>query len=368
MTQLQYEDSFLGDTLQVSARLFRGSLHLGTHLSYEPQQFVTDTRSQRHGAELRLLSTALAGHKLLAGFEIQYNPRADQASTAIPADPALDFVIRRPGHRAGVFAQDEWHLSDTVAATLGMRVDRNNVTGTKTSPRAALIWQASPATTWKALYGRAYRAPNAFERDYDDGYSQAANPALGAEFIDTLEAVLDQRIGRDLTLRASAYRWAMHDIISARIDPVNGIVHTDPGSGSMLAAGVVGRQDVAPVAPGWRSSVSLQDVADATGGRLLNSPRCSASSTCPRRWPACWSAMNGDTSASAWARTDLRLGGYAVSNLNLSAENLVPGMDVALGIYNLFDKRYAHPAAATNWQNAFEQDGRSVRVQLGFRY
>ena len=35
---------------------------------------------------------------------------------------------------------------------------------------------------------------------------------------------------------------------------------------------------------------------------------------------------------------------------------------------NLFDKRYAHPGSDTNWQNAFEQDGRSVRLQLGFRY
>jgi outer membrane receptor for ferrienterochelin and colicin len=368
MTQLQYEDSFLSDTLQVSARLFRGSIHLRTRLSYEPLQFVTDTRSQRHGAELRLLSTALAGHKLLAGFEVQYSPRADQASTAIPADPALDFVIHSPGHRAGVFAQDEWRLSDTVAATLGVRVDRNNVTGTKTSPRAALIWQASPATTWKALYGRAYRAPNAYERDYDDGYSQAANPALGAERIDTLEAVLDHRIGRDLTLRASVYRWAMHDIISARIDPLNGIVQYRSGErvdarGLELSADKTWRSGAR-----LRSSVSLQDVADATGGGLLNSPRLLGKLNVSAPLAGLLVGYEWRYVSQRMGKDGIRLGGYAVSNLNLSTENLVPGLDIALGIYNLFDKRYAHPAAATNWQNAFEQDGRSVRVQIGFRY
>jgi hypothetical protein len=34
----------------------------------------------------------------------------------------------------------------------------------------------------------------------------------------------------------------------------------------------------------------------------------------------------------------------------------------------LFDKRYAQPAAVTNWQNSFEQDGRTVQLKLSFRY
>lgn len=364
MTQLQYEDSFLGDTLTASARLFRGDLHLGTHLSYAPLQYVTDTRSQRHGAELRLLSTALAGHKLMAGVEVQYSPRTSQSSTAVPADPATDFVIHSPGRRAGLFAQDEWRLSDTLAATLGLRFDRNNVTGSQTSPRAALIWQASPATTWKALYGRAHRAPNAYERDYDDGYSQAANPALGAERIDTLEAVVDHRIGRELTLRASAYRWTMHDIISAQMDPLSAIVQYRSG-GRVDARGVELSADKT-----WRSgarlrsSVSLQDVTDATGGRLLNSPRMLGKLNLSAPLAGLLVGYEWRYDSPRMSKDGIRLGGYAVSNLNLSSATLVPGLDMALGIHNLFDKRYAHPAAATHWQNAFEQDGRGVRIRL----
>jgi outer membrane receptor protein involved in Fe transport len=41
---------------------------------------------------------------------------------------------------------------------------------------------------------------------------------------------------------------------------------------------------------------------------------------------------------------------------------------VSLGIGNLFDRRYAQPAADTNWQNALEQDGRSLRIQLSQRF
>jgi outer membrane receptor protein involved in Fe transport len=41
---------------------------------------------------------------------------------------------------------------------------------------------------------------------------------------------------------------------------------------------------------------------------------------------------------------------------------------VSLGIRNLFDQRYSHPASARNWQNVLEQDGRNVRVKLEYRF
>jgi iron complex outermembrane receptor protein len=62
------------------------------------------------------------------------------------------------------------------------------------------------------------------------------------------------------------------------------------------------------------------------------------------------------------------LGGYVLSSLYLRYPALVAGLDVSLGIANLFDKSYAQPAALTNWQNSFEQDGRSIRLVLGYRF
>ena len=49
-------------------------------------------------------------------------------------------------------------------------------------------------------------APNAYERDYSDGFAQVANPALKGEHIDTLELVADHRARHDLNLRVSAYQ------------------------------------------------------------------------------------------------------------------------------------------------------------------
>jgi outer membrane receptor protein involved in Fe transport len=46
----------------------------------------------------------------------------------------------------------------------------------------------------------------------------------------------------------------------------------------------------------------------------------------------------------------------------------VRGLELTFSAHNLFDKRYAHPGADTNWQNALEQDGRSLRVKASYRF
>ena len=43
-------------------------------------------------------------------------------------------------------------------------------------------------------------------------------------------------------------------------------------------------------------------------------------------------------------------------------------LEVSLSVHNLSDKRHAQPGADSNWQNAFEQDGRSTRLALGYRF
>ena len=61
-------------------------------------------------------------------------------------------------------------------------------------------------------------------------------------------------------------------------------------------------------------------------------------------------------------------GGHAVSNLRLSTAKLAKGLDVGLTVRNLFDKRYAHPGANTNWQNTLQQDGRSIAIDAQLRF
>ena len=366
--QLQYQDSFSDGKLDVLARLFVGRQRFSSMQSYTTP-FGNPAASDWRGAEVRLLSKAMADHKMMLGMELQDNLRTDQAVFDI-AHSANDIFIPGSGYRVGVYAQDEWRIADTLSATLGLRFDRNTFTGNKLSPRAALIWTPAPATTLKALYGRAHRAPNVFERDHGDGISQAANLQLNGESIDTLELVADHRIGSDLTLRASLYQWKMQNLVTLGIDPASGLPQYQSGD-SVTARGLeVSADKTWATGARLRGSLSFQNVAQAGGNELPNVPKIlgkvNLSAPLPYRgWRAGYE-LHYDSRRLSLDGT--RLGGYAVSNLHLSTEALAKGLELSLGIHNLFDKRYAQPAADTNWQNALEQDGRSMRARMNYKF
>lgn len=369
LMQLQYQDRFADDTLQVSGRLFVGQERYTSILSYSGSPLLFLQPSDWHGAELRLVSSAVAGHKLMLGLEGQDTVRNGQQVLSLN-QPANNLDIPGSGYRMGLYAQDEWRLADAWTATLGLRLDRDNTSGTSASPRAAMIWQASPATTVKALYGRAHRSPNFFERDYYDGVAQIANPSLIGETIDTLELFADHRVSRDLTLRGSVYQWTIQNLITQGTDPVSNLLQFQSGE-SVTAQGLELSMDQTwDAGARLRGSLSLQNVYYASGGPLLNSPKLlgklNFSSPLPVAGWRLGYEWQYNSERLSLART--ALGGYVLSNLHLSTEVLARGLTVSLGVQNLFDKHYAQPGSNGNWQNALVQDGRSVRVNVLYEF
>lgn len=369
LAQLHYQDKFADDTLQVSGRLFGGQQRYRSRFVYDGERTPDRGASDWHGAELRLVSSAWTAHKVMLGIEYQDNHRIDQ-SVADPAESGHKTNLSAPGFRAGLYVQDEWHFAETLTATVGLRADRNDVTGTAWSPRAALIWQAAPTTTLKALYGKARRAPNAYESKYADGVSQVTNPALKDEDIQTVEFVADHRVNRDLAVRATVYRWTLKKLISLGIDPVSGL--TQYQSGSHIDAHGVELSADQTWAGGarLRGNVSIQRVDASRGEDPPNSPdllaRLNFSTPLPVGRLRLGYELRFDSRRDSLAGT--KLGGQALSNLHLSTASLAPGLEVSLDIQNLFDKRYAHPAAEGNWQNAIQQDGRRAGIWLSYRY
>lgn len=377
LTQLQYQDNFADDTLQFTARLFLGRERY-TGLFYYADSgggsfsnpYLATGSSDWQGLELRLLSTAWAGHKLLLGMEVQDNSRREQTNVN-QSDPTDRIDVPGSGWRAGVYAQDEWALSDTLTATLGLRFDRNDITGNKLSPRVALIWEASEASTVKALYGRAHRAPNAFERDYDDaGASQLANPALQGEQIDTFELVLDHRLGRDFRVRGSIYHWRMTGLVT--LADVGGLGQYQNGEDVRATGAELSADKTWAWGARLRGSLSYQDVSFDSGGQLPNSPRLLAKLNFSGPLASTGARFGYELQYSSdrlsLAGTDID--GYWLSNLHLSTDRLAKGLELSLGLYNLFNQRYELPVAygRYTWQNALEQDRRAARLKVTFRF
>jgi outer membrane receptor for ferrienterochelin and colicins len=59
-------------------------------------------------------------------------------------------------------------------------------------------------------------------------------------------------------------------------------------------------------------------------------------------------------------------------NLTLFSQNLIKGLELSATIYNLLDTRYDDPATQgqgrTHLQDLIEQDGRTFRVKLTYRF
>ena len=368
LVQLQYQDSLADDTLQVFGRLFAGQERYESILSYGGAPLLFLQPSDWHGAEVRAVSSALVNHKLMLGVEWQDTVRNGQTVLDL-VQPANNLFIPGSGYRIGIFAQDEWHFAQDWTATLGLRLDRDNTSGGTSSPRVGLIWQATPATTVKVLYGQAHRSPNFFERDYYDGVAQVANPALKGETIETLEFFAEHRLSRDLSLRGSVYQWNLQNLITQMTDPVTGLLQFQSGE-NVKAQGLELSADKTWAAGArLRGSVSVQNVAYASGAALLNSPKLLGKLNFSTPLPvAGWLlGYEWQYSSERLSVAGTPLGGYALSNLNLSTQALARGVTVSVGVQNLFDKRYEHPGSNGNWQNALEQDGRGVRVNLTYK-
>mgnify|MGYP001558232037 FL=1 len=373
-TQIQYNDNFANDTLNVLGRLFLGQYRYDNPLIYDGEKTLSTGPSDWHGAELRLLSTALSNHKLMAGVEYQNNTSIKQSFQNFD-HPEDNIAIKSSVVRVGVYAQDEWRITDTLSATVGLRYDYSawiGSLGNRLSPRGALIWQATPKTTFKALYGRAHRSPNAYERDYTDNISQVANPGLRSEMVDTAELVADYLPLPNMNLRATVYAWDMHNIIALGIDPVSGLSQYQQTSQKVLARGTELSMDKT-----WdwgarlRSSFGIQN-AEQQDSHLPNSPYHLGKLNISIPIPLITGLRAGYELQYYGKRKTLdgtHTDNYVLSNLNLVTNvPQVKGLEASLSIFNLFNENYQHPAADTNWQNFFWQPGRTVRLRMDYRF
>lgn len=366
LTQLRYEDALADPRQRLMARVFLSEYRFESRSSYDGVRYLFTGSTRSRGAELRWLSNNWNDHRLMVGLELQDDPQRDQGQHD-PEGQAPDYIFPNQGWRAGLYAQDEWRLSDTLVATLGGRLDRDSIQGTRLSPRMALIWRPASASTLRLLYGTAYRAPNAYETNWLwDGDRPVLQDAVPGERIRTLELVLDQRVAPDLVWRGSLYRWALRDAIV--FDDQDYVFRSEA---PIRATGLEVSADKT-----WRGgsrlrgSLSRQWVGFDGGRPVPNAPPWLAKLAWSTPLPLAGLRLGYEWSFVGRRHTPdgLRLGGYSVSGVHLQAPRILPRLEVSLGIANLFNKRYAHPLPAGNWMPALAQDGRSATLQLSYRF
>ncbi len=331
---------------------------------------IDRVRGKWWGGEVKLRGEILARNRVTVGSEFRDNFEIEQRNF----DEGMSAVYldsRKSTRIAGVYAQDEIRLTEDLILNAGARYDRIEPLGEgNVSPRASLILKPFARTTFKLIYGQAFRCPNAFELYYSDGdLTTKGNPNLDSERIRTYEAVVDRKLSDELHGTLAAYRYEIRDLISQRVDPRDGLLqywNVDAIAANGFEAAFIGK---APGVIEGRLNYSYTDARNSSSdARLSNSPRHTAKLNLMK--PLLRQRIGAGFEAQ-YIGARLTLGGntakaYAVANLHVTAKDLLGGLDISAGVRNLFDRRYAYPVGGEFVQDALEADGRTFRVKCTY--
>lgn len=134
------------------------------------------TNTEWVGGELTLIKRLFDQHKVTLGSEYREQFRLSQQND--DKDPPANYLNDlRHSNIWAIYAQDEFSIFKNLLLNAGVRHDQYSTFGGTTNPRVALIYNWR-TTTFKLLYGQAFRAPNPFEQFYVSSIGFKTNPNL----------------------------------------------------------------------------------------------------------------------------------------------------------------------------------------------
>jgi outer membrane receptor protein involved in Fe transport len=368
--ELKY-DHEIDATKHASARAFyNGYWYEGIY----PEPDVTTSDGGRNhvvGTEGMMRWDITSAHRLSLGAEVKHNLEARYFA---PRSGPIEEELSVPYTVLSAFAETEHQLTRSLAVLGGIRVDGYSTTGTSVTPRGAAILMPARGTTLKLLYGRAFRAPNIYESEVQNA-DYRRNPDLRAEQGYTLELVWHQRLAPGIAGTLSAFDYQLRDLIDLTADPDGVLVYRNVGNANSTGfeAGLDAR--FGSTGGAYASYAFQRTVTEGTRERLTNSPAHLAKagmSFAPARWlrPAVQMRYESGRRTVYGTLTD----NYLLTDLHLALAPGAPGggplerLELAVRVSNLFDVDYATPGGVEHVQAAIPQDGRSLGMELRYRF
>jgi iron complex outermembrane receptor protein len=272
----------------------------------------------------------------------------------------------------GVFAQDDYAVMTNLHVNAGVRYDKTydqlDHFDPSWSPRAAVIYDPFKQSTFKFIYGTAFRDPSFYELSE---LAQGINPQ--PEKISSYELIYEQGIGRYLRSSVSGY-----------YDRMDNLINLESGSFTNINADTLGLE--LALEGKWeydirtRLSYTLQHTENrATDDSLPDSPMhlVKFNVSAPLYADKIFAGLEIQyTSSSQTVFSGLSAGtlngadspGYAVVNFTLFSQNLIKNLDASASIYNLLNNKYDEPSTPFHLQNVIQQDGISFRIKLTYHF
>lgn len=310
------------------------------------------------------LTRAFRGKQTVrAGVEFIYNLRQDQ-TTRFTDSPVLFLDSALSSTQHAIYGQDEIKLARWLIVNAGLRYDAYEEF-TRVTPRAALIVTPSSTQAFKYLYGKAFRAPNAYE--LNTSYFGERVLDLRPEVIDTHELVWERYPNDWLRTSVSTYFYEADRLITAVLDDSTRLGSSFVNQGVVRAKGLELEAQMR-LSGTSRALVSyaLQSAVDQeTDAELPNSPRHVAKARIALPGPTPRSQVSVEGQYLGRRTT---LAGTTVSAATPVNVTIVQPIGRAWEIFgtvrNVFDERYADPASSAHRQDAIPQNGRTARIGL----
>jgi outer membrane receptor for ferrienterochelin and colicins len=304
------------------------------------------------------------------GSEIRDNLRQDQGDHLNP--PNTFTADLNTSLIAALYAQDEFGITSRLTLNAGVRYDHYSTFGGTTNPRLALIYRPAEKTTLKLLYGNAFSAPDVWEITPDFGSFYDDNLKLEPERIQSLEARVEQQLGRYMQLSSGVYRNRISDLISLVLIPSDEDFQYQ-NAGNAEAVGMdVEFSGRTPSGVQGKASFDYVDAFNDSSGHpeLDNSPRHMAklNLTVPLINKALFAGVDGQFMGRRLTLLRNSLGSYQVFNVTLLGHTIGKHLDVAASAFNVLDKKYFDPGRPEDPEDAIQQDRRSIRIKITGRF
>jgi iron complex outermembrane receptor protein len=225
-------------------------------------------------------------------------------------------------------------------------------------------------TTFKLLYGRAFRAPSAYEAGHS-GESYERNSDLRPERARTAELIWQQRVNAGLLFSTSVFQYRMDGLIDLTTDAITD-AYIYRNVGSARARGVeTGFDARLGSATSAYANYTYQRTLDEHGTRLTNSPahlaKAGAGLTIT---PSLRTAVQLRYESSRRTVYDTDTQGFVLADANLVLAPRISGehLQLMVRVNNVFNTAYATPGGIEHRQPSIRQDGRNLRVSLRYLF
>ena len=361
-TSLKYAHSF-PEIVDVTAQVYydRSDFQIGYPIVLGTNDFSSTEKDAGEwwGTEVQFNKRLWERHVITLGAEYRDDFRQErQISGQTPVEQTrLSY---------GVYLQGDFMLLTNLHLNAGVRYDQAGDFDPAFNPRLALIYNPWKTATLKAIYGTAFRAPNFLEL--------ALSPPgqLKPEEITSYELVYEQEIVRHL--RSS---------ISGFYNQMDGLIAFDSGQFVNFDAATRGLE--LALEGNWnngirsRLSYSLQRTEDSSDQNLPDSPEhlVKMNVSVPVYKQKIFASLEFQytssrqtlfTSSAGETLRGMDAGGFETVNFTLFSHDLIKNLEFSGGVYNLFDTRYGDPSTRFHLQDIIEQDGRSFRIKLTYRF